>query len=152
MRVAGFWLVDVIREASGDVSILREVEQPESRRVEYDPPLPMLPAKLTAGEPVERASDVRLYDHESGALQATGGCKAVYTLLGTKRIDTPDGPVTAYIVKTQRRYRLPLVRVDMYLLSAYEPGRGPIAGVTRRDVWLLGLLPVSRQESVVRVR
>jgi len=172
MRVPGFWVVDVVREADGEISILREVELGESRRVEYDPPLAMLPSALVMGEPTQRVSVVRLYDHDSGQLQASGTCTAVYRLLGTKPLALPGelswdtsmdtsggasggksgGSVTAYIVQTDRRFDLPWVKVDMQILSGYVPGEGAVAGWTRRDMKLLGVLPVSREESVVRVR
>jgi len=164
MRVAGFWAVDVVREASGEVTILREVELAESRRVDYDPPLALLPADLTMDDPVVRVSGVRVYDHENGTLQATGTCTATYRLLGTQQLALPGGTtggtsggtsggkVMATVVQTDRRYDLPWVTVDMHILSGYEPGRGLVARVIRRDMRLLGLLPVRREQSIVRVR
>ena len=156
--VGSFWVVDVVRGEDGGVLAIKEVEAAEERRVEYDPPLPLLPAELRAGEPMEFTSAVRLYNHANGALEATGECTATYTLLGTKSLDG-DGPPpgdaqagVAYVVQVQRRYKLPLVGVEMRILSAYAPGRGPIAGRTVRVVKLLGVLPVVREQSVERAR
>jgi hypothetical protein len=158
MTVGNFWVVDVVRGQDGSVSALKEIEAAEERRVAYDPPLPLLPAELRAGEPMEFTSAVRLYNHANGALEATGECTATYTLLGTKAIKS-NGPSrneseqsTAYVVEVQRHYKLPLVSVEMRILSTYAPGRGPIAGRTVRVVKLLGLLPVVREQSVERAR
>lgn len=158
MTVGSFWVVDVVRGEDGGVSAIKEVEAAEERRVEYDPPLPLLPAGLRAGEPMEFTSAVKVYNHANGALEATGECTATYTLLGTKALggygpptgDTVKG--TAYIVQVQRHYKLPLVVVEMRILSAYAPGRGPIAWRTVRVVKLLGVLPVVREQSVERAR
>jgi len=149
---AGFWTVDVVRETSGDVSILREVEQLESRRVEYDPPLPLLPAELQMDQPIQRVSRVRVYDQANGVLQSAGECTAVYRLLGSKKIVLPGQTVRASIVRTDRRFDLRWVKVDMRILTAYVPGQGAVAWRTRRDIRLLGVLPVTREESVVRVK
>lgn len=158
MTVGSFWVVDVVRGEDGGVSAIREIEAAEERRVEYDPPLPLLPAELRAGEPMAFTSAVKLYNHANGALEATGECTATYTLLGTKALEG-DGPLPgdkqqnqAYIVEVQRRYKLPLVGVEMRILSAYAPGRGPIVGRTVRVVKLLGVLPVVREQSVERAR
>lgn len=154
MSVGGFWVTDVVRDDAGGVSALKEVESAEERRLEYDPPLPLLPAELRAGEPIEFTSAVSLYNHANGALEATGECTATYTLLGKKTL-SPGGILPgdapeelAYIVRVDRRYKLPLVGVDMRIVWAYAPGRGPIAGRTVRVVKLLGLLPVVREQSV----
>lgn len=155
MSVSGFWVVDVVRDDAGGVAALMEVEAAEERRVEYDPPLPLLPAELRAGEPFMFTSAVKLYNHANGALEATGECAATYTLLGAKVLD-PGKPQAegnlAYVVRVERRYKLPLVGVDVHILSAYEPRRGPIAGRTVRIVKLLGLIPVVHEQSVQRVR
>ncbi len=158
MTVGSFWVVDVVRGEDGGVSALNEVEAAEERRVEYDPPLPLLPAELRVGEAVEFTSAVKLYNHANGALEATGECTATYTLLGTKSLDMYGPPAsdetknTAYIVQVQRHYKLPLVGVQMHILSAYAPGKGPIAGRTVRVVKLLGVLPVVREQSIERAR
>lgn len=158
MTVGSFWVVDVVRGADGGVSAIREVEAAEERRVEYDPPLPLLPAELRAGEPIVFTSAVKLYNHANGALEATGECTATYTLLGMKSVDVGSRPPgdtgtgAACVVQVERRYKLPLVGVEMHILSAYEPGRGPIAGRTVRVVKLLGVLPVVREQSVERAR
>ncbi len=152
MSVAGFWVVDVMREPTGGVSILREVESAESRRVEYDPPLPLLPASLTIDSPVEYVGQVRVYDHNSGALQSRGTCTATYRLLGSKQIALPGREVRAAMVQTVRRLDLPLVQVDIHILAAYVPGEGSVAWQTRRDIKLLGVVPVTREHRVVRVR
>ncbi len=152
MSVAGFWVVDVVREPTGGVSILREIELAESRRVEYDPPLPLLPASLTMGLPVEFVSRARVYDHDSGALLSAGDCTAVYRLLGSKQIELPGRTVRVSIVRTDRRFDLPWVKVDMQIISAYVPGEGTVAWVTKREIRLLGLLPVTRENRAVRVR
>ncbi len=152
MQVANFWIVDLIREPTGTVSILSETELIDARRVEYDPPMPMLPATLTMNQPSKHTSRVRIYNHDTGTLLSTGECTAVITLLGTKQISTPLGPATATLIQTQRQYKLPLVRVDMHILSAYVPAQGPIAGLTRRNIKLLGLLPISREERMMRVK
>lgn len=156
MSVGGWWVVDVMADTRGAVVILSEVEEAEARRIEYDPPLPMIPAELWMGRPVEFGSDVKLYNSESGALEATGKVRATYRLLGKKVIspggllpgDAPEEAV--YIVEVDRKYNLPLVAIDMNILSAYELGEGPVAGKTVRVVKLLGLLPVVHVQSVQR--
>lgn len=176
--VAGFWTVDLVRETSGAVSIVREDELADNRRVVYDPPLPMLPAVLEMDHPVEHVSAVKLYDLNSGVLQTTGQCTATYRLLGTRRIrlgrsadsqsagdlagdpenDPGDNPgaggeaMTVYVVQTDRRFDLPLVKVQMRLLAGYAPGLGPVVQEMRRDIWLLGLIPIKVEHRVVRVR
>jgi hypothetical protein len=152
MQVAGFWIVDVKREPDGTVSILREVELDEARRVEYDPPLPLLPASLTFDNPIEHITEARVYDHDNGTLQSQGTCTAVYRLLGSKIISLPGAEVNAIILQTDRRFDLPWVQVDLHILAAYVPGEGVVAWQTRRDIRLLGLLPISREQRVVRVR
>ncbi|MEZ6191633.1 MAG: hypothetical protein R3C45_10130 [Phycisphaerales bacterium] len=158
MTVGNFWVVDVVRGQDGSVSALKEVEAAEERRVEYDPPLPLLPAELRAGEPIEFTSAVKLYNHANGALEATGECTATYKLLGTKSLGggglllSDSRHELAYVVEVRRHYKLPLVGVEMHILSAYVPGEGPIAGRTVRVVKLLGLLPVVHEQSVERPR
>jgi hypothetical protein len=144
--VAGFWIVDLTREADGTVVILQEVETEEARQVVYEPPLPLIPAELRMGEPVEVERGVLLYNHENGILEATGTVTATYTLLGTR--PSPDGDLT--VIQTDRRFRMPLVIVDMKLLNAYAPDQGPVAGRTVRVVRLLGLLPVMHVQLIER--
>ncbi len=95
MSVGGWWVVDVTNDASGAVVILQEVEEMEARRVVYDPPLPMLPGELRMGEPIERSSNVSIYNNDSGALESTGTCTATYTLLGTKPLPPAPGSSAA---------------------------------------------------------
>ncbi len=152
MSVAGFWIVDVTHEPTGDISILQEVELSESRRVEYDPPLPLLPATLTMDLPIEVVTQARVYDHDNNTLQSQGTCTTVYRLLGNKQITLPNRKVNAVIIQTDRLFDLPWVQVDIHILAAYVPGEGTVAWRTRRDIRILGVLPVSREERVVRVR
>lgn len=151
MRVAGYWVVDVTRGPGGAVLILSETELHEGQRVEYTTPLPMLPETLTHGETHRSASLITLYNHESGAQLATGRCEQTITLLGARPIQTPSGEVTATLVQTQRQYKLPLVSVDIDILTAYVPGLGPAAGLNRRVIRFLGLLPVTVEQHIMRV-
>jgi hypothetical protein len=156
MSVGGWWVVDVVADAGGGVLILSEVEEAEARRVVYDPPMPMLPAELWMGRPIEFTSNVGVYNHETGVLESTGTCTATYRLLGKKTLSPGgllpgDAPAeVAYIVRVDRQYKLPLVVVDMKIITAYAPGQGPIAAKTVRIVRLLGLIPVVHKQSVVR--
>ncbi len=154
MSVNGFWIVEARAEEDGSLVILSELEQAEARRVEYDPPLPLLPAELWTGQPVRYTSEAYLYNHDSGALEATGEVVATYRLLGKKVLspggllpgDAPEEAV--YVVETERHYDMPLVAVQMKILSAYKPGSGPVAGRTTRTVKLFGLLPIQHVISV----
>ncbi len=154
MTVSGYWIVEARAEEDGSLVILSELEQAEARRVEYDPPLPLLPAELWAGQPVRYTSEAYLYNHDSGALEATGEVVATYRLLGKKVLsqggllpgDAPEESV--YVVEVERHYNMPLVGVQMKILSAYKPGSGPVAGRTTRTVKLFGLLPIQHVISV----
>lgn len=150
--IEGFWTLTLVREASGAVSVMREVEHPENRYVDYSPPLAMMPGELKMGQAVERESRVAVYDLDSGVLQSSGPCRATYELLGSKRVDSGGGELTVYVVRTRREFDLPLVKVVMELVTGYEPGVGPVAQKVRRDVVLLGLIPVRREHRVDRLR
>lgn len=144
--VNGFWEVDLVAQPDGAVSAVREVELDQARRIEYDPPLPIVPGILRSDEPIEATSQVRLYNHDSGALEAEGEVTAVYTLLGRagEGAKFPD----AVVIRTDRKYHLPLVVVDMKLTGTYQPGEGPVAGRVVRTVKLLGLLPVVHVQTI----
>ena len=152
MRVTDYRIVDVIRGPGGAVSILSEAELPEGQRVEYLDPLPMIPAVLASGEPLQSVTRINLYNQETGTRLASGQCEQTLTLLGTKQIDTPEGIATATLIQTQRQYKLPLVRVDMDILTAYVPGQGPAAGINRRAIRFLGLVPITIEQHVLRIR
>lgn len=141
-----FWVVDMVAQASGAVCAVREVELDDARRIDYDPPLPIIPAKLRTGEPVEAKSRIKLYDNDSGALQAEGEVTAVYTLLG--RTDAGSEHPGAVMIQTDRKYRLPMIVIDMTLTGAYLPGEGPVVGRVVRTIKLLGLLPIQHTFSI----
>lgn len=158
MSVGGWWVVEVTTRENGAVVILNEVEEAEARRVEYNPPLPMLPAELWMNRPIKHSSRVGVYNHETGVLESTGEVTATYRLLG-KKILSPRGILpgdapeeVAYIVRVDRRYNLPLVVIDMKITTAYIPGEGPIAARTIRVIKLLGLIPIMHEQSVERVK
>ncbi len=144
--VDGFCLVDLVKQEDGSVAVVREVELGEARRVTYDPPLLMVPAVLHSGETVEATSHARVYDHESGTLQAEGEVTATYRLLD--ETDEQAGLNVDVTIQTDRRYRLPLTIVDMRLTTTYAPGEGPIAGRVVRTVKLLGLIPLVHEQAI----
>jgi len=154
LRVADYWIVDVTRSPDGAILITNEAELPEGQRVEYLNPLPMLPETLTLGEPLQSTTPINVYNHgpDSDALLTSGQCTQTLTLLGTRTINTPDGQITATLIQTQRKYKLPLVSVDIYILTAYVPGQGPAAGINRRVIRFLGLLPVTIEQHIMRIR
>ena len=149
MRVMGFWIVDAEVRDDASVWAHREIDLSDNRRVEYDPPLPLLPDKLTQGETLTHTSDVRVFLHSTNSLETTGKCTATYTLLGAKHLGSAtDQP--AVIVQTDRAYDMPLVTISLRLRHAYQPGEGPVVGQALRVVKLLGLLPVVREQTVTR--
>ncbi len=151
-RVAGFWIVDVTRSPNGAISILSEAEISEGQRVEYSSPLPMLPESLKLNEPLQSASPISVYNLGSDAPLASGQCQQTLTLLGTRTIDTAQGSTTATLIRARRKYSLPLVSVDVDILTAYVPGQGPAAGINRRVIRFLGLIPVTVEQHVMRIR
>lgn len=151
-RVAGFWIVDVIRGPDGAISILSEAEVSEGQRVTYTNPLPMLPESLTLNEPLQSASPISVYNIGSNAPLASGHCRQTLTLLGARTIDTPQGSTTATLIQARRRYSLPLVSIDVDILTAYVPGQGPAAGINRRVTRFLGLVPVTVEQHLMRLR
>lgn len=173
MSVGGWWVVDVTQDRAGGVLILSEVERAEERRVEYDPPLPLVPAELKRDEPLEVSSRVSVYNHANNVLESTGTVTATYTLLGGKTLDARGRPRSSgatespqtgafegaeaggeatelAIIEVERRYKLPLVIVDMKIQTAYLPGEGPVAARNRRTVRLLGVIPVMHEQLVTR--
>ncbi len=151
MRVADYWVVDVVRGQGGAVSALSETDLHEGQRVAYVDPLPMLPETLRFGEPLQSATQIHVYNHGSDALLTSGQCKQTITLLGTRPINTPRGKATATLIQTRRQYKFPLVRVDIDILTAYVPGRGHVAAINRRVIRFLGLVPITLEQHVTRI-
>ena len=129
------------RTALGAVQTHFEEDLVSQVRVEYDPPVTVLPARLAVGQPFEGESSVRVFSLHDGSLRTRGTCRYRVELIGRQMITTPAGRFDAYIVRTRRHMKLSLADAIITWTDAYDPKRGQVAHRLVKKVRLLGFLP-----------
>ncbi len=131
------------------IAIARDIEFDEDADVRYDPPIPMLPARLEQGKAVTAKSRMTVYDASGKSTRAKGNCSVRIDLLGKRSIDTPAGAIDCYIVRTRREIRLDLASVDVVIHSAYAPDKGLVHQAVERHTKALGLFGGKSSDELV---
>ncbi len=140
----------VIREKDGAILVVREEDSDEKVRIEYDPPLELLPAKLEVGKPRETKCRMSVYDLATGNLREEGDCVHVVEYLGRQKRRIAAGEVDACRTRAVRRMQLKLAQVEVVIEVAAVPGQGKIWSRIERDTRALGLFSVKSAEEMNR--
>lgn len=148
--VEKFRRVELQPQPDGSIAIVAEEDLTESVRVEYDPPLLMLPATLSGGNSVEGQSKVTVRNLSDGTITQTGQASYRIELVEAKPNGQPptDGPV--YVVESHRRLDLNLVQALVTTRESYAPGRGWIGETVTYITRPLGLFE-TRKTRTLRV-
>lgn len=144
-EITGSWsAVDVIRTASGALQTKAEHDLRNRVTVAYDPPIPLLPARLGSGQPTSGEAEVHVINASNNSTRDRGICRYTVALAGLQRVETPAGAFDAYIVKTCRELHLNLARAEVTWWSAYVPGRGLVAHHQVEEVRAMNLFSTRR--------
>lgn len=136
----------------GGIEILEERALLEGVRVEYQPALPVLPARLEPGKPLQAVSQMTVLNLKDGQVREKGHVTYTVELVGRQWTWTPMGPVNCYILNMKRQVQLRMATSTVTVQGAYAPNQGLIGEREIRDTRVLGLIPVRREQQLRRVR
>lgn len=112
------------RLVDGSIAILREDDLREEVSVRYEPALIVLPAHLSA-TPMRATSRMTVCDLDDGLLKTAGPCDYQVTYLGTQKLGTWAGVIDVHLVQVHRQIRLPIAKVNVQVITAYQAGHSP---------------------------
>ncbi len=148
LTLEGFDIVQLSLHEDGTLLTIQEEDITSRVRVHYDPPLPILPARLAVGHSLEGESRVEIRNLSDGSVRTKGVCKYHIELFGRQWINTPAGRFDAYVVQANRQMALDMATVDVTLLNAYVPGKGQIAQTLAKKVLVMGLFPTQSEREI----
>lgn len=137
----GFQSTLLLRDTQGNLLVQQEEDLSEQVRVNYEPPLVLLPAKLEPGSVVEAQVSMTVRRLADASLVAQGTCRYRLELLGQQTLRTEAGIFHTTLVAMERWINLPLAKVWVRTITAYAPEVGQVAERTERLTWMLGLIP-----------
>ena len=135
----------------GGIDILQEQALEEAVRVEYRPALPLLPAQLEPGKPVQSVSQMTVLNLKDGQVREKGHVTYTVELVGRQRARTPMGPIDCHILNMTRQIQLQMVSSTVTVRGAYA-NQGLMGERQIRDTKVLGLIPVRRERELRPVR
>jgi len=139
--LTGWNRVRMTRSEQGAVLTHFDVDLASKVRVDYDPPITILPPRLAVGKPFEGDCRVQVRNLDDGSLRTRGTCQYRVELIGRQIVTTPAGEFDAFLVRTHRHMKLTLADAVITTLDAYGPQRGQVAHRLVKKVRLLGLVP-----------
>ena len=140
-----------VREKDGAILVMREVDNEENVRIEYDPPLELLPAKLETGKPRETRCRMMVFDLSTGAQLEEGECVHVVEYLGRRKVRSAAGEVEVCRTRAVRKMKLKLAQVEVLIEIDAVPGLGKVRSRIERNTKPLGLFSVKTVEEVKRL-
>ncbi len=149
IRVGGLYETHLIREADGTRRAEAELDFEQNVRVEYDPPILVLPAELRIGEPVKDETHMVIRDRRTGRVRQQGPCEVTIELKEFRTVTTPAGPREAWVVKTTRKADLGVADFRVIITEAYVPDAGLVAKHTDRLVRIFGAIPQREVEHLL---
>lgn len=141
----------VVREKDGAIFVIREEDTEENVRIEYDPPLELLPARLEVGKPRETTCRMTVFDRTTGKEREQGECVHVVEFLGRRGLATAAGEVEVCRTRAVRRMALKLAQVEVVIEIDAAPGQGKLRSRIERNTKPLGLFSVKSVEEVKRL-
>ncbi|MCC6579014.1 MAG: hypothetical protein IT440_01125 [Phycisphaeraceae bacterium] len=134
----------------GAVHLLSDEDLDSQSRVTYDPPLELLPARLTADENTPaRSTTMTVTNLADRSPRDRGTCRYRVFVRGKQTITTPKGPVQAWIVVCVRELELSMAKGTVTVLTAYAPRGGMIAERTDQQLRAVGLFPIRKQQELM---
>ncbi len=149
IRVGGLYETHLIRESDGSRRAEAELDFEQDVRVEYDPPILVLPAELRIGEPVKDETHMVIRDRRTGRVRQQGPCEVTIELKEFRTVTTPAGPREAWVVKTTRKADLGAADFRVVITEAYVPDAGLVAKHTDRLVRIFGAIPQREVEHLL---
>jgi len=144
--------IKLLQDPNGAIRIATETESAESVRVEYDPPLVMLPERLEMAHPIEQKSRMTVKNMSNGEVRDQGWCTIQIQLLGRSTVTTPSGIYRAVVVQTQRHIELQMALVQVTSITAYVPGVGQVSQQIHRVTRPLRLFEIEQTEELDSIR
>ncbi|MCC7408587.1 MAG: hypothetical protein IT442_10985 [Phycisphaeraceae bacterium] len=136
------------RTDDGSIVITAEDSLTDNVHVEYDPPIPLLPADLDpTSKPLTGQSKMLVKNLSNNSTRDEGACRYTLELLGTQKLRTAAGRYEVIVTRATRRVDLKLADADVTILTAFSPTQGPVAQQIRRLTKALGLFPSRSDES-----
>lgn len=145
----------LVRGEGGAVLVVDEVVHEEGVRVEYDPPMVVIPGRLIPGQEHRQATRMTVFSIEGGRKpKSSGNLESVVTVVGHEQVRTPAGAMETIHVRQRFVAELSPARVvntsdrwfarGMGLVAELRKERTTIGGLQIRasgEGWVLGASP-----------
>ena len=147
-----FWVMTIAERSSmfiqqlptGDLAIMRETDLRENVRIEYQPAIVLLPAKLAAGVTRQGQVQMTVYNLDTGQQRAKGTSHYQINVAGLQPVETANGPINAWVVHTRRDMDLSFADAHVTLETAYAPMLGQVYEQAQVRTVTLGLFAKER--------
>jgi len=127
--------------ADGAVRLVRLDNLQRDRRVNLEPPVELIPAGITAGEPVRSSGAVRVRTRSSERGLYSGTYALELKGLGRTAFETPVGELAGVLLGYEADLAFPLTRLHLDLETGWSPDRRLIylrLKSTRETIGLFG--------------
>lgn len=142
-----------LRQAdNGDLVIFREDDARQQVRIDYDPAIVMLPARITPTSRPHGQVKMIVHNLSNGKVRDQGTCDYTIAPIGQVRVKTPAGVYETYHLRTTRKINLHLANAEVTLDTSYAPGVGQVAQVVKQHTQALGLFGSDSTQQSLRVR
>jgi hypothetical protein len=135
----------------GNVLILRMDLPREDFIIVYNPPVRLIPSRLTPDLRVEEYSQASVLDPQTGELQHTGEVTHTIKRVTRTSFDTPQGVQQGYMVITEHEIELGPANVELEMEAGYLPGDGMVYRHIRYTITRLGIFGTTTRRTAILV-
>jgi hypothetical protein len=135
----------------GNVLILRMDLPREKFVIVYDPPVRLIPSRVTPDLHVEEYARASVLDPQTGKLQHTGEVTHTIKRVTRTRFDTPKGVQKGYMVITEHVIKLGPADVELDMEAGYLPGDGMVYRHIRYTITRLGIFGTTTRRTAILV-
>lgn len=129
-----------LRKADDGTVLITAIDLPErNQRIVYDPPVPLLPATVKAGQTYDAQSDVEIRNLQTGEVQHSGPADHHIDLLRRTQFDLPQGKTEGYLLEVSQRIDLSVADLELKLVTGLVPQQGAVYRDLQYTVETLGL-------------
>ena len=139
------------KDEEGNVLIVRMDLPRDGYMIVYQPPVRLIPSRITPDLRVEERSQASVHDPQTGQLQHTGDVTHTIKRVTRTRFDTPEGTQQGYMVITEHAIALGLANVEMEMEAGYLPGDGLVYRHIRYTITRLGIFGDTTRRTAILV-
>lgn len=139
------------RDDDGNVLIVRMDLPREGYMIMYQPPVRLIPSRITPDLRIEERAQASVHDPQTGQLQHTGDVTHNIKRVTRTRFDTPDGPQQGYMVITEHAIALGPANVELEMEAGYLPGDGMVYRHIRYTITRLGIFGNTTRRTAILV-